>query len=100
MMATAHALLEAEALKQLAKVVKTNGRVGRTAEKASERFLSAHGDIIDDIVAGPWRPGRVLRLGLRGIASRGAAAGARTPAKDGYTVAIHGHVRATNDLDA
>jgi len=45
-MAASHALFKPQALKQLAQIVKTDARVGRSAEKASERFLSAHNDIL------------------------------------------------------
>lgn len=44
LMAAPHSLLEAQTFKQLAQVIKTDGRVRRTAEKASKRFLSAHSD--------------------------------------------------------
>jgi hypothetical protein len=35
MMASPHALLETQALKQLAQIVKPDGRIGSTAEKQS-----------------------------------------------------------------
>ena len=55
-MAATHALFETQALEQLTQIVKTDGRVGCTAQKASERFLRAH----DDILHRMWqRPARL-----------------------------------------
>jgi hypothetical protein len=41
-MGTPHALFETQTLEQLTQIVKTDGRIGCAAEKARERFLSAH----------------------------------------------------------
>src|ERR1039458_798581 len=41
MMASPHALLETQALKQLAQIVKTNSRTGGAAEKHSQGLLSS-----------------------------------------------------------
>jgi hypothetical protein len=46
MMASPHALLETQALKQLAQIVETDGRIGGAAEKQSQCLLSPHNDIL------------------------------------------------------
>jgi hypothetical protein len=46
MMASPHALLETQALKQLAQIVKTDGRIGGAAEKQSQCLLSSHSHIL------------------------------------------------------
>src|ERR1035438_8373226 len=50
MMASPDALLETQALKQLAQIVETDGRVGISAQEPSKRLLSSHNDILH---AGP-----------------------------------------------
>ena len=45
-MASPHALLETQALKQLAQIVETDGRIGGAAEKQSQCLLSSHNDIL------------------------------------------------------
>ena len=45
-MAAPYALLEAQALEQLAQIIKTDGRIGGAAEKTSKSFLSSHNDIL------------------------------------------------------
>jgi len=46
MMASSYALLKTQTLEQLAQIVKTDGRVGSTAEEPSKCFLSSHNDIL------------------------------------------------------
>jgi len=45
-MASPHALLETQALKQMAQIVKTDGHIGGAAEKQSQRLLSSHSHIL------------------------------------------------------
>jgi hypothetical protein len=56
-MAAPYALLETQALQQSAQIVKTDGRIGGTAEKAFQRFLSSHNAILHGVFTG--RPSAV-----------------------------------------
>ena len=60
-MAAPHALFETQTLQYLAQIVKTDGRVGGTAEKACQRFLSAHRNILHGAIGRLANPGRTTK---------------------------------------